>query len=483
MGIPYAEALRRHAARNTLRLNVPGHGADLGAAPELIDFFGSQLLERDLTPLLPGLDLGADSPLALAQVLAARAWRARRTWFLTNGASQANRIGALALGGLGGPDRPVLAQRSAHSSFIDGIILSGILPVFLAPAVDSHSGIAHGVAPATLERALTAHPDAKGVYLVSPSYFGAVSDVGAMARIAHEAGVPLMVDAAWGAHFGFSPRLPRNPVELGADLVVSSTHKLGGSLTQSAMLHLGDGPFAEVLEPLIERAVLLTQSTSRSSLLLASLDIARYSLETGGQRIEASVAAADGIRSGIRERGRFAIVSDSWDRIEIVDVDPLRISIDVGVAGLNGHAVRDELIETAGIYTEIATDACVVAFLGPGLVPDGERFLTALHALKGGDPLPGGTPDVVALPTAGALRLRPREAWFSPAVVVPAEDAVGRVSTDSLAAYPPGVPNVLPGEELTREVIDFLRAIAARPGGYVRGALDAAVDHLRVVAD
>ena len=484
VGMPYADAVRRYAARDTLRLNVPGHSADYGAAPDLMDFYGDELLKRDITPLLVGLDMGPDSPLAQAQYLAAQAWGARRTWFLTNGASQANRIGALTLGSFGRPDQPVVVQRSAHSSFIDGIILGGILPVFLQPTLDDRFGIAHGVSPVALKRALGETADPKGVYVITPSYFGAVADIAAMVDIAHAAGVPLIVDAAWGAHFGFHPLLPKNPLALGADLVVSSTHKLGGSLTQSAMLHLGDGPFADELEPLVQRAFMLTQSTSMSSLLLASLDIARFSLQAGAQRIGTSIDAAARLRTAIRERGRFQIVSDLFGRFDdIVADDPLRVSIDVRSGGLNGHAVREELISSADIYTEISTDACIVAFIGPGFDPDLDRFLDAIHGLDAVGALAHVDANTIALPRPGPVRLRPRDAWFAPAVIVPAAEAVGHVSTDSLSAYPPGIPNLLPGEVITTEAVDFLRQVAATPGGYVRGAMDAAVDFLRVVAD
>jgi arginine decarboxylase len=483
-GMPYADAVRRYAARDTLRLNVPGHSADHGAAPDLMDFYGEELLKRDLTPLLDGLDAGADSPLMQAQRLAAEAWGSRRTWFLTNGASQANRIAALTLGGLGRPEQPVIVQRSAHSSFIDGVIMAGILPVFIQPIVDDDYGIAHGVAAAELKRMLESTADTKGVYVVTPSYFGAVADVAAMADIAHAAGVPLIVDAAWGAHFGFHPLLPENPLALGADLVVSSTHKLGGSLTQSAMLHLGHGQFADALEPLAQRAFMLTQSTSMSSLLLASLDIARFSLQDGAERIGTSIQSAERLRAAIRERGRFRIVSDSFTECDaIVASDPLRVSIDVRSGGLDGHAVRKELIASAGIYTEISTDSCIVAFVGPGLDPDLDRFLAVLHGLDATGPLAYVGTEAITLPPPAPLRLRPRDAWGAQSVTVSAAQAVGRVSTDSLAAYPPGIPNVIPGEVITAEVVHFLRQIAAVPGGYVRGAANAAVDSFRVVAD
>jgi arginine/lysine/ornithine decarboxylase len=447
-----------------------------------MDYFGADVLKKDISPLLTGIDKGPDNAYDRSLVLAAEAWGARRTWFLTNGASQANRLGALALGAFGRPDQPVLVQRSAHSSFIDGIILAGLTPVFLQPVLDDHYGIAHGVSPAELERTLAETADPKGVYVVTPSYFGAVADVQALADIAHAAGVPLMVDEAWGAHFGFHPLLPRNSLSYGADIVVSSTHTLGGSLTQSAMLHLGDGPFADALELLIQRAFMLTMSTSESALLLASLDIARNSLQNGMARIGASIDAAERVRQRIRDGGRFAVVSDTWGAHEAVAADPLRVSVDVRSAGLNGNAVREELMLAHGVYTEISTDACIVAFLGPGFEPDEERFVDALHELDPSGRLAYADTHTLPLPRTGELRIRPRDAWFAPAVAVAARDAVGRVSADSLAAYPPGIPNVLPGEVISGEVVDFLQKVAASPGGYVRGARDSAVDTIRDVA-
>lgn len=480
-GAPYAKAVAGNAAQDQLRLNVPGHSADSGSAPELIAYFGEDTVRKDISPLLGGVDLGPDNPLSRAMALAAGAWGARRTWFLTNGASQANRMGALVFGALGGPGQQVVVQRSAHSSFIDGIILAGLTPAFAQPLIDDRYGIAHGLSARELARVLAETDDPKGVYVVTPSYFGAVADVAALADVAHSAGVPIMVDEAWGAHFGFHPELPANALSLGADLVVSSTHKLGGSLTQSAMLHLGDGPFGDALEPLVQRAHMITMSTSPSSLLLSSLDIARHSLQVGRERIAASIAVAERIRERIRDTGVFGIVSDTWDFEEVVATDPLRVSIDVRTAGFNGHAVREELMRSAGIYTEISTDSCVVAFLGPGYEPNVDRFVDALLRLDPVGTLAYAETHALPLPHFGRPSMRPRDAWFAPAVTVPAHDAVGRVSADTLAAYPPGIPNLIPGEVITADVVAFLRAVAASPGGHVRGAIDDAVDRLRVV--
>ncbi|MFH8893370.1 aminotransferase class I/II-fold pyridoxal phosphate-dependent enzyme [Streptomyces sp. NPDC017949] len=476
---PYAEALVAHSGRDWLRLNVPGHAAAPGSA--LTDRFGARVTALDFPPLLDGLDVGPDNPLEQALALAARAWGARRTWFLTNGASQGNQIASMVAPALG---RTLVVQRSVHSSVVDGLVLSGLDAVFVQPSVDPEQGIAHGVTAGDVAQALRRAPDAAAVYVVSPSYFGAVADVRAIADAAHAAGVPLIVDEAWGSHFGFHPALPAGALALGADLVTSSTHKLAGSLTQSAMLHLADGPFADRLEPLVDRCFRLVQSTSASALLTASLDLARRALVSGADRITGSVAAADAVRGAVRARGRFGLVCDRFHRFpDVTAADPLRIAVDTRAGGITGHEARQSLSRDHRIMVEVSTDSALVAVFGAGSAPDTERFVDALHRLP--SPLTGSdgpSREPLSLPRPGAARLTAREAFLSPSRVVPAAAAVGLISADTLAAYPPGIPNVLPGEVITAETVAFLRRTAAAPGGHVRGAVDPAVSRLRVVA-
>ncbi|MFF5938810.1 aminotransferase class I/II-fold pyridoxal phosphate-dependent enzyme [Streptomyces sp. NPDC012508] len=478
LSAPFAEAVLAHAGRDWLRLNVPGHAAAPGS--DLAGFFGSRITALDFPPLLDGIDLGADTPLDKALALAAEAWGARRTWFLTNGASQGNQIASMVAPSLG---RTLVVQRSVHSSVIDGLVLSGMDAVFVQPSVDPEQGIAHGVTAADVAAALERTPDAAAVYIVSPSYFGAVADVRAIADTAHAAGVPLIVDEAWGSHFGFHADLPAGALSLGADLVTSSTHKLGGSLTQSAMLHVAEGPFADRLEPLVDRAFRLVQSTSASALLTASLDLARRTLVVDPGATATSVAAADRVRSVVRALGRFSVVSDRFDAFpDIVGFDPLRIAIDTRAGGITGHEARRLLFRDHQVMVEVATDAAIVAVIGAGFVPDTDRFLEALHTLP--SPLAGSGTDPAAmlhLPAPGPAKLTAREAFLSPTRVLPAEQAVGRISADTLAAYPPGIPNVLPGEVITAEVVRFLQRTATAPNGHVRGALDLGVTRLRVV--
>jgi lysine decarboxylase len=477
---PYAEAVRAHAGRDWLRLNVPGHGADRRGMSSLSKLFGREVLALDFPPLLEGIDLGpAATPLDRARSLAADAWGARRTWFLTDGASEGNRIATCALASLGGS---VVVQRSVHSSVVDGLVLSGLGAGFVHPSIDAEMGIAHGVTAEGLAKALRANPDAVAALVVSPSYFGAAADVRALAEVAHAADVPLVVDEAWGAHFGFHPDLPANALTQGADLVVSSTHKLAGSLTQSAMLHLGHGRFAGVLEPLIDRAFRLFQSTSGSALLLASLDTARHDLVHGTYAIADSIRSAEIIRQAIREAGRFRVVSDTFTEFEdIATADPLRIPIDTSVGGISGHEARRRLMTEHGVLVEVATASAIVAVIGAGVVPAAGRFLDALHALP--DLGASTDPTTLRLPEPGPVALSPREAFLRLADLVPAAHAVGRISADTLAAYPPGIPNLIPGELITAETVDFLQQVAASPSGHVRGAADPTVSTLRVIAD
>ncbi|WP_432040566.1 aminotransferase class I/II-fold pyridoxal phosphate-dependent enzyme [Streptomyces cucumeris] len=375
----------------------------------------------------------------------------------------------------------LIVQRSVHSSVIDGLVLSGQKAAFVHPSVDADLGIAHGVAPADLARTLAAHPEAAAAYVVTPSYFGAVADVRALADVAHAAGIPLIVDEAWGSHFGFHLGLPANAVAQGADIVISSTHKLAGSLTQSAMLHLAEGPFADALEPLIHRVFHLTQSTSASALLLTSLDMARQALVTGKDRIGASLDTAAEISSQVHSADRFRLVGDDFERFpDIVDADPLRVPVDTRVGGISDHEARRRLMHDHRIMVEVATDSAIVAVIGAGAEPGTDRFLQALHAL----PAPLGEqapPSRVRLPAPGPVALTTRTAFLAPSRSVPAHEAIGRISADTLAAYPPGIPNVLPGEVITAELVDFFHHTAAVPNGHVRGAADPAVTTLRVV--
>src|ERR1700751_3603636 len=266
-GAPYLDAVVEYAFRGAARYHVPGHKGGPGADPGVVRAIGLDALAADVPQLIHGIDVGSSpTPYERAEAMAAEAFGAARSWFLTNGATQGNPAVCLALAPLGAR---VVVQRNSHSSVFDGLVLSGGLPSFVLPEYDEELGITHCVTPDALAEAVGAAPDARGAFVVSPTYYGMAADVAGLAVVAHDAGVPLVVDQAWGPHFGFHEALPPPALARGADAMLTSTHKIAGSLTQSAMLHVG---LSGRIDPdAVARALRLLPSTRPSSLLLASL--------------------------------------------------------------------------------------------------------------------------------------------------------------------------------------------------------------------
>jgi arginine decarboxylase len=483
---PYLDALIAYADRDPGRFHVPGHKGGPGADPGLRDAIGEQALRLDIPAGIEGIDVApdpADTPFQLAQRLAADAWGARRSWFLVNGGSGGNHAICLALAH--GGDR-VIVQRNVHSSIIDGLVLSGLRPRFVAPEVDPELGIAHCVTPEALERALEAEPEAAAAMIVSPTYFGAVADVASLAEVAHARGVPLVVDEAWGAHLHFSDALPASALDRGADLVLSSVHKIIGSITQSAILHLGrDGELVD--ERIVDRAVTLIETTSPNAMLTASLDTARRHAATRGKELLAeTVASLAELRERIGAIPGFDVLDDRIvGRAGVHAYDPTRLVVDVRGAGATGHRIARMMRESDDVNLELFSENVVVAVFGFGehAAQTGERLASALeHAAErlGGeeeDPLP----PFAAPPPWGPTELSPRDAFLAAQEVVGFEEAEGRIAAESLAAYPPGVPNVLPGERLTRPTLDYIADSVAH-GGLVRGASDRSLRTIRVVS-
>ncbi|HTU78250.1 MAG TPA: DegT/DnrJ/EryC1/StrS family aminotransferase [Solirubrobacteraceae bacterium] len=483
---PYLDALCEYARRKPARLHVPGHKGGPGADPGLLRAFGERAVSLDIPALTYGIDVGVEpSPFEQAQRLAADAWGARRAWFLVNGASQGNLASGLALAHHGDE---VVVQRNAHSSTIDALVLSGLRPTFAAPEVDPQLGIAHCLTPDTLALALQATPRAVGAWVVSPTYFGAVADVGALAEVAHGRRVPLIVDEAWGAHMAFHEQLPTHALALGADLVISSTHKIVGSLTQSAMLHLGHGAGPLIGEDAVDRAVTLTESTSPNSLLCGSLDAARRQAAVQGRELLGrTMAALAQAREQIREIDGLDVLDERIaGRPGVFAYDPLRLAVDVRGVAASGYELAPMLREIGDINLELYGQNVLVAVFGMGErgLPEAARLVHALRvAAERVGPDPGGASASFAPPPPwGELVMTPREAYLGPQEIVPAHDAAGRVAAESLATYPPGVPNVLPGERLSAETLAYVQQ-TLELGGSVRGASDRLLHTVRVVAE
>jgi arginine decarboxylase len=483
---PYLEALRAYAGRRPGRFHVPGHAGGEGADPELLEALGWPALELDIPALTYGIDAGpAPTPFQRAQELAAEAWGARRSWFLINGASQGNHAACVVLAHAG---LDVVVQRNAHSSTVDGLILSGLRPTFAAPELDPELGIGHCLEPDVLERALDETPNAVGVIAVSPTYFGAVADVEGLKRVTAGRDVPLVVDESWGAHLGFLDALPRSALASGADLVVSSTHKLVGSLTQSAMLHLGEGSNGLLDEQVVDRAVTLVESTSPSALLSASLDAARRHIAVEGRALLAdAVAALAEARARIRAIDGLDVLDERLlGRPGVHAYDPLRLAIDVRGIGTTGYEIARAMREQLDVHLELAGETLIVAVfgVGAGTAQRAGRLTDALRRTveRIGGERRSSSVRLAPPPPWGPLEMTPREAFFGGQESVSFDAAVGRIAAESLAAYPPGIPNVLPGERLTAETLEYIHE-TLRHGGTLRGPSDRTLRTARVAVE
>jgi arginine decarboxylase len=480
---PYLDAVVAYAFRGTGRYHVPGHKGGPGADPGLRKAIGVDALAADVPQDIHGIDLGP-SPTAYerAERLAAQAFGAERTFFLTNGATQGNHALCLALAPLG---TRIVAQRNSHASIVDGLVLSGGLPSFVAPEYDAELGITHCVTPEALERALREAPDARAAFLVSPTYYGMAADIAALADVAHAAGVPLVVDQSWGPHFGFNEELPPTALSQGADAMLTSTHKIAGSLTQSAMLHISGSGRVDV--GAVGRTLRLLRSTSPSSLLMASLDSARRQLALHGEQLLwETLRAIEVAREKLETIDGIALVDASLiGKMGVAGYDPLRIVLDVRGTGRTGYEIADALRRSYDVHVELPMQATVVFIVGLGESAANLRRLAGdvdevVKRLKE----PGATAPIV--PPAASLgyevAIPPREAFLGEAEQVAVDDAVGRISCESIASYPPGVPALLPGERISAETVAYLRKLAGT-GARLHGASDPDFRTINVLAD
>lgn len=473
--MPLVEALAASAARDHAPFYAPGHKQGQGAARQLQDLLGAAL-RADL-PELPELDnlFAPAGPIAAAQELAAAAFGAEQTWFLANGSTCGIEAALLAVCA---PGEKIIVPRNAHQSVISGLILAGAVPVFVMPDYDPDWDLVHGVSAAAVAAALEQHPDVRAVLLVSPTYHGVCSPVAAIATHAHAHNIPLLVDEAHGPHFGFHPDLPAAALRAGADIAVQSTHKVLGALTQASMLHVQG---TRVDRGRLSRALQMTQSTSPSYLLLASLDAARQQMATvGQQRLGEVLAIATQIHRQLAALSPLALLtpSSAWPTI-----DATRLTLHVAPLGWSGFAADELFHETLGVTAELPALRHLTFILSLGNTPaDAERLLAACQTLRRTAPSHPLESIQIGRPfPAAALALPPREAFFARSLALPIDQAAGRISAELVCPYPPGIPVLLPGEIITAEAIAYLTQVKQRRGR-ITGCSDAALSTLGVLA-
>jgi arginine decarboxylase len=479
--MPLFSGLLEYAARQPLPFHIPGHKRGAGMAPEFRDYIGLNALAIDLVNIPPVDDLHRPRGIIKeAQDLAAAAFGADHTFFSVQGTSGA--IMAMIMACVGPGDK-LLVPRNVHRSVLAGIVLSGALPVFMTPEIDTELGVAHGVSVATVRRALGENPDARALLIINPTYFGVVSDLEGIVKEAHRHQVPVLVDEAHGVHLYFHPDLPPGAMAVGADIAATSVHKLGGSLTQSSVLNVREG----LVNPQRVQAVLsMLTTTSTSYILLASLDAARKQLATQGRQMLTEVLRlAHWARREINSiAGLWCLGSeDMGDLSSSYGFDPTKLCISVKDLGLSGVEVEQLLRDEHNIEVELSDLYNILAVVTCG---DTEEtvgaLIAALHTISGtvGERRPRRVR--VRLPDLPTLALTPREAFYRRSEAVCLADAAGRIAAEFVMVYPPGIPILMPGEWITQRNIDYIiEHIEA--GLPVQGPEDEDLHLIRVVAE
>lgn len=480
---PVLEALEHYRRSGRRPFSPPGHKGGTGVDARVALTLGPDVFASDVLAL-NGLDDRRMSGRVLerAEKLMADAVDADRAYFSTCGSSLSVKASMLAVAG---PGEKLLVTRNAHKSVIAGVILAGIEPVWVRPRWDAGHHLSHPPGPEEVTEAFERAPDAKGMLLVTPTAYGTCADIAGIAEVCHARSRPLIVDEAWGAHLPFHEALPSWAMDAGADLCVTSVHKMGAGLEQGSVFHLrGD---------LVDPAVLrlhgdLLNTTSPSVLMWAALDgWRRQMVERGRQLLDHTLTLAGRVREEVAALPGLDALGDT----ELAGAgrafayDPLMVAIDVSGLGTSGYAAVEWLRDHHRVDLGLGDHRRVVAQLTHADTEDScVALLDALTDLvKRRDSLP--PPPPIRLPEPDELELEsvmlPRDAFFGPVDQVPLEETVGRVAAEPASPYPPGVPAVCPGERINRAVMEYLKS-GVDHGMYVPDPSDPELRTLRVVA-
>ena len=451
---PLVDALEKFANSPSVQFHIPGHTHGRGTLNKFKSLIGKQALSLDTTDEFD--NLGTLHPrtgaIAEAEALAAKAFGAQRTFFLINGST----VGNIALAMCStNKNQKVIVNRNCHRSVHMGMIISGAQPLWLFPEKIDEMSLWGGVSPFEIERLLRENNDVSLVWITNPTYEGIVSDVASISKVCKKYNVPLIVDEAHGCLWNFNDNLPTSSLLLGADAVIHSLHKTGGSMSQSSMLHIAKNSKLDANK--LEQALMLLQSTSPSIILLASLDAARAHLESssGQRKLRYAVDNAKFIRNELKKIKGVELI----DPKRHYDVDITKIFLKV--KGLSGKRLESILEIDYNIEVESASDEGILVLSNIGNTRKEARYFVEsikkiveygymdIYHFEKRKHMPMLEPKIV---------MNPREAYYSPKETILKQNAIGRISAEVIAECPPGISVLLPGELITEEHLPYLNS-------------------------
>ncbi len=472
---PLYEALEHQRENPIVHFDVPGHKGGRGNKL-LRDFMGKECMRMDVNSM-KALD-NLCHPVSVikdAQNLAAEAFGAKEAFFIVNGTTAAVQYMIMTACKDG---EKIIMPRNVHRSAINALVVTGAVPVYVNPGTNKKLGIPLGMKVEDVKRAMDENPDAKAVLVNNPTYYGICSNLKEIVKLAHERNMLVLVDEAHGTHFYFGENMPPSAMAAGADMAAVSLHKTGGSLTQSSLLLIGD----KVNGGYVHQIINLTQTTSASYLLMVSLDLARKNLYINGRDMfKKTVDYCDYAREEINKLGGYyAYGTELVNGDDIYAFDRTKLSVHTLDIGLAGIEVYDLLRDEYGIQIELGDLGNILAIVSAGdRELEIERFISALSEIKriyGKDPT-GLFDHEYINPTVIAS---PKAAFYSEKEKLEIAKSSGRVCSEFVMCYPPGIPILAPGEMITDEIIEYIR-YAKEKGCSLTGTEDLNIEYINVL--
>jgi arginine decarboxylase len=480
---PLLDALADYHRSERYGFSPPGHRQGRGADERALAVLGKDPFRDDVLAS-GGLDdrMSRGGYLSDAEDLMAAAVGADSCFFSTCGSSLSVKAAMMAVAG--GDNGGLLLSRDSHKSVVAGLILSGVQPRWITPQWDADRHFSHPPSPEQVREAWEKYPDAAGALIVSPSPYGTCANISAIAKICHDRGKPLIVDEAWGAHLPFHEDLPTWAMDAGADVCVVSVHKMGAGFEQGSVFHI-QGDLID--QDRLSKCADLLMTTSPNVMVYAALDAwRRQMVERGHDLLGAALKLSNQVRERIEEISGVEVLDrELLGEQASHDLDRLQVLMDIEATGTSGYQGTDWLREHCQLdlgMTDHRRMLATMSFADDEHTVD--RLISSLkrwrEAAREFDP-----PPQIDLPSPEEIQLEtvivPRDAFFGRTEMVPAEQAAGRVSAEQITPYPPGIPAVVPGEELNDAVIDYLRS-GADAGMTLPDPSDPKVHEFRVVA-
>jgi arginine/lysine/ornithine decarboxylase len=472
---PVYEALEQFKKRRVVPFDVPGHKRGRGN-PELVELLGEKCVSLDVNSMKPLDNLCHPvSVIKEAEELTAEAFGAEHAFLMVGGTTSA--VQSMIMANCK-PGEEIILPRNVHKSAINALVMCGAVPVYVEPKTEPKIGIALGVEPKDMEKAIKEHPNAVAVLINNPSYYGICSDLKTLTDLVHKHGMKMLVDEAHGTHLYFGDNLPLNAMKAGADMSAISMHKSGGSLTQSSLLLTNNGINADYVRQIIN----LTQTTSASYLLISSLDISRRNLALRGRESFAKVVdMAEYAREEINAiGGYYAYGKELVNKTSVFDYDVTKLSVYTQGIGLTGIEVYDLLRDEYDIQIEFGDIGNILAYISIGdRIRDIERLVNALADIKRlyeKDQKPTISGDYIQ----PEVVVSPQQAFYSDKKSLELRQSVGHICAEFIMCYPPGIPILAPGERITKEIVDYI-IYAKEKGCSLQGTEDIEANYLNVL--